>query len=344
MKAMIHDYRNRPGEHCGSTAMRNLIQHYCGLDLPEAVVFGLGSGLDFLLLESEKIEPALLLFGRSVSMETDLAAALGIDYRERPEADDDEAWQRVRAEVAQGRPTMLSGDAYYLTYRDFRVHFPSHRFVLLGFDDAEQVAIVADRLDPEPQRCSYRALRLSRNPPSFISTRNLWGKFHDTRVGRSMEAAYASAIQANARRMLGSEASGPSPSEANPDLQFSRGLSGLSELARQLPEWPRRDDLELLASYASQCIEKFGTGGGNFRTLYAAFLHEARAVVPSLVDTEAPDLAARSSARWTELSRYLKELGVSRSPDVAARCRDAVTEILALETRLFESLAERSAA
>ena len=51
-------------------------------------------------------------------------------------------------------------------------------------------------------------------------------------------------------------------------------MAGLSEFAHQLPDWAARDDLECLASYAWQCIEKFGTGGGNFRTLYAAFGEE----------------------------------------------------------------------
>jgi len=205
VREMIRDYENRPGEHCGSTAMRNLIHHYCGLDLSEAVIFGLGSGIDFLLLETTEFEPGVLVFGRSVSLESDVAAALGVDYREQPESDDDRAWEQVRDEVARGRPTMLSGDAYYLDYRNFAVHFPAHRFVLLGFDDDRQVAFVADRLDREPQVCSYEALKLSRNPPDFISTQNLWGRFGQTQVRHSLETAFATGIARSAQRMLGRE-------------------------------------------------------------------------------------------------------------------------------------------
>ena len=35
MKTLIEGYRNHPGEHCGSVAMRSLLEHYCGLELPE---------------------------------------------------------------------------------------------------------------------------------------------------------------------------------------------------------------------------------------------------------------------------------------------------------------------
>lgn len=342
---MIHGYRNRPGEHCGSTAMRNLIHHYCGLDLSEAVIFGLGSGVDFLLLEGHAYEPAILVFGRSATLESDVAAALGIDYRERAEPDDERAWEQVREEVARGRPTMLSGDAYYLDYRDFQVHFPAHRFVLLGFDDSEEIAFIADRLDPEPQACSYEALRLSRNPPGFLSTQNLWGRFGEARGPRSLEAAYRTAIAENTRRMLDREAGAPElPGVGRtPGIRVEKGLGGLAEFARRLPGWVARDDIGLLAHYTAQCIEKFGTGGGNFRTLYAAFLRAARDAVPDVVDADAPDLAAQSSTRWTELSGALHALGSTRSQEAAERCGKAASEILSLEIQLFESLAAGAA-
>ena len=45
MQTMIEGYRNHPGEHCGSVAMRGLLGFYCELELPEDVLFGLGSGV-----------------------------------------------------------------------------------------------------------------------------------------------------------------------------------------------------------------------------------------------------------------------------------------------------------
>ncbi len=343
MKAMIHGYENRPGEHCGSTSLRNLIQHYCGLDLSEPVVFGLGSGVDFMMLEHEKYRPATMIFGRSSSLEPYIVEALAIDYREQAEPDDARAWEVVRDEVLAGRPTMLSGDALYLTYRDFKVHFPAHRFVLLGFDDDAEIAFVADRLDVEPQSCSYESLRLSRNPPDFMSTLNLWGKFHGREVGRALPEAFALAIERCALRMLGEGRAGEeSPMQGESSIRAVGGLAGLAAFARDLPGWAQRDDVEELASYASSCIEKFGTGGGNFRGLYADFLRAARTVVPHLVDDEAADLMARSASKWTELSLHLWELSKTRQPGLADQAADAAADILELETRLFDTLAEQA--
>ena len=202
MKTMIDGYKIFPGDHCGSVAMRGLLHHYCGLDLPESAVFGLGSGAASVYLSGPGLDPSAMLFGRTASMEQDLATNLDIDYRERPEVDNEEAWQIVREEVLAGRPTMLSGDILYLDYREFKVHFPGHRFVLLGFDDETQKAFIADRIRPEPEACSYGALITSRNPPEGMSTHNLWGRFHDTNVGRELVDAAKLAISRCAKAML----------------------------------------------------------------------------------------------------------------------------------------------
>jgi hypothetical protein len=353
MKALIDNYCNEPGEHCGSTAMRNLIRHYCGLELAEATVFGLGSGIDFVLIEAARYEPGVFLFGRSATMETDVADALGLNYTEQAEPDDGRAWEVVRDEVAAGRPTMLSGDALYLDYRDFRVHFPAHRFVLLGFDDEARNAMVADRIVPETQVCSYQALAASRNPKDFISTVNLWGKFHDGTVARSLPAATRIAIRKAARRMLGNDALAPTPdagagADDNTEstagqpftgVSIANGIDGLARLAARLPAFLDQPNARELARYAGACIESFGTGGGNFRLMYAAFLQEARekGYAPVESDTVA---AVRESARtWTELAGRLRAFASGEADDVTAPAVTLVGSIRDLEQRVFERLA-----
>jgi hypothetical protein len=233
---------------------------------------------------------------------------------------------------------MLSGDDFYLDYQERKVHFPAHRFVLLGFDDEKQVVYVTDQGIPEPQACSYGGLRKSRNPPGFFSTYNLWGRFEDTAIRHSLEEACARAIDKAARRMLG-RAAAEGPALPDPAMRVTQGLAALEVFAKQLELWPHREDCEGLASYTSQCFEKWGSGGGNFRNLYAAFLREARELAPALVDAEAPVLASRAAQQWTVLSSHLWELGQTRSADALAGCRRALDELRGLETQLFERLA-----
>ena len=341
-RCLIENYRNIPGEHCGSTAMRNLLFYYRGVELSEEEVFGLGAGADCVLIESESVVPGVLLFGRGATLERDVAEALGVDYREQVEFDDEKAWRVVRDEVQAGRPTMLSGDVLYLDYRDFKVHFPGHRFVLVGFDDEREVALVADRLDVEIQECSYAALARSRNPKDFISTYNTWGRFGESASHRDLRDAFALALARNAARMLDRDRdSAPgfgALHEAKP-ASVHTGIEALEALVEVVAGLGDRPNAREIARYAAACIESFGTGGGNFRKLYAGFLCKAREYVPGLVSRQACEQARRSAESWTVLSEHLRAFSKTGVPSTLTEASSTVTRIRDLESDLFDKLA-----
>jgi hypothetical protein len=307
MKKIIAKYSNRPGEHCGSAAMRNLLAFHAGLDLPESVVFGLGAGLDFFLLEPPGGTP--MLSGRSVSLESDAASHLGIPYTENFEPNDEKAWSDARQEVLEGRPVMLTGDIYYLDYREFKVHFPAHRFVLVGFDDAKKEAYIMDRIKEVAEACSYDALSVSRNPPKGISTFNLWGKFLSGKHNTDLEAACHRSIQICAERMLG-ESQNPSLLMQGLRMQFQlkSGLEALRSLPATIASWQDRPDASGIAGFNADCIEKFGTGGAMFRNLYVDFLAWCRLEYPSLVSDSSVGRARESAAMWTALAQAFYKL------------------------------------
>ena len=246
-------------------------------------------------------------------------------------------------DVLAGRPTMLSGDILYLDYREYKVHFPAHRFVLLGFDDETEIAWIADRIRPEPEACSYGALMKSRNPPEGMSTRNLWGRFHSTGMGRSVEDACRFAIDRCAERMVGPADTGLGDLRIGGEVSMTGGVAGIRRLAREIPAWAEREDAAWIASYNSRCIEKFGNGGGNFRRMYARFLNWVRDLDASLAPTDAPGLAVRAADGWTALSATLA--AASKDTADAALWREAAaqtTTIADLEEQLFTSLARRN--
>jgi hypothetical protein len=342
MKTLIEDYTSFPGDHCGSVAMRGLLHHYCDLELPEAAIFGLGSGVACVYLEAPGMESRVSIFGRTISLETDLGLNLQVDYREQTEDDDDNAWQVAREEVLAGRPTMLSGDILYLDYREFKVHFPGHRFVLVGFDDEIEKVFIADRIKPEPEACSYGALRMSRNPPLALSTNNLWGRFHGTEVGRSLVDAAAVAIDRSVKNMLGSapEPSGDSPF-ASAAVQVVSGVDGIEHFARQLPDWAKREDVLGISGFNAACIEKFGNGGGNFRRLYAGFLDWAHELDPKLAPSHAGDLARKAADSWTAASACLYRVAEEGPlPALFDEAAQHINTVAATERQLFTELAD----
>ena len=345
MRSLIENYRNQTAGHCGSGAMRNLLYHYCKLDLPEGVVFGLGSGLDAAFFNVDHVDPPFMLFGRSGSMETDLTQALDIDYRETLQADDTLAWQEVRDEVAAGNPTMLAGDIYYLDYRKFKVHFPGHRYVLLGYDDERDEAYVADRTDEATQTCSTEAVRLSRNAPiPGMSSQNRWGKFHDSRVGNSLPEACGKALRITVERMLGIDTS---QRAAMAEIQKGQsqfleiGLAGLTHLNKEMGHWAERGDASSHARYVDNAIVKFGTGGGFFRDLFAEFMRWSKEQRPDLVGSTTVMLAEQSAVLWNDLAPTMATLADTPNDQPLWRqAQEQVLDIHETEYALFGHLAD----
>ena len=346
MKSQIQGYEIFPGEHCGSVAMRGLLNHYCDLQLPEPAVFGLGSGIECLYINKGPTDPAIMVVGRTMGLEVDLASALGIDYREQREDDDAKAWELVRDEVTAGRPTMLSGDIFYLDYREYKVHFPGHRFVLLGFDDEVEKAYIADRIRDVPEACSYPALAASRNPPVGMSLGNLWGRFHDTGVKRDLVEATRLAIERASLRMLGESADGhDAPAgESKTASRAINGVAAIRQLAEELPGWAERDDARSVARFNASCIEKFGNGGGNFRRLYAGFLTWAHELDETLVPEDAAALSVSAANGWTAISSHLAAAAEEGAdPRHWTQAADLARHIAITEESLFAGLAERVA-
>jgi hypothetical protein len=225
--------------------------------------------------------------------------------------------------------------------------------VLVGFDDARRIALVADRLDPAAQECSYEALAKSRNPKDFLSTFNMWGRFSDTTPRRSVREATERAVARAARRMTGAKRDDRASFEQLAPATHIEVASGLAAFAKidgviaSLAERPRAKEI---ARYASACIESFGTGGGNFRTMYAKFLGRARTLVPDAVGADAAELAAEAARLWTRLSGQLGAFAKSEAETSRRElgnglddARAVVASLAEVETRLFESLASATA-
>ena len=89
MKVLVDDYQHQTGEHCASTALRNLLAHQ-GTLLSEGMIFGLASGLGFFYLKGE-MSPSRMFHGRTVSLENDFGENADVPLRDRMEPDADRA-------------------------------------------------------------------------------------------------------------------------------------------------------------------------------------------------------------------------------------------------------------
>jgi butirosin biosynthesis protein H-like/uncharacterized protein DUF4872 len=290
---MIPGYRHVPGNHCGSTALRNLLT-FAGLEITEEMAFGLGAGACFYFVPMDGQSPSRFTNGRTSRLEEQFAELTGAAIELRTFESPEESWEAARASVAAGRPALLLSDLYYLDHYGRSAHFPGHAVVLAGFDS--DVAYLSDTGFEELQTTSLDSLAEARHAqhPVFPLAGHMFtvGDLD----GFEPAAAIPAAVEMCAKRMI------------EPQLGEYEGLPGLRRFAAEVGRWPEVvDDWQWCARFNYQVIERRGTGGGNFRLMYSRFLEEA--------GYGEAQLASEAAVHWTALAMTLKEASEREDPD-----------------------------
>src|SRR3954469_18763638 len=189
---LVPGYRHLPGNHCGSTALRNLLAFH-GLEMSEEMALGLGAGVSFYYVVLDESSPSRFTNGRTARLEEQFVELTGAPLRLETFDEPDASWEAARDAVDAGRPAILITDLYYLDHYGSSAHFPGHAVILAGY--AAEVAYLSDtsfeelpttRLQhpgggrPAPGRAGGRARRAAaprrgpatagpRRPPSTVT-------------------------------------------------------------------------------------------------------------------------------------------------------------------------------
>jgi len=323
---VVEGYAHQTGEHCASTALRNLLAHQ-GTELSEAMVFGLSSGLGFFYLQNDAMSPTRIFHGRSMSLESDFGRNTGVPLVERAEPDDERAWQAVRERIDRGLPVMVSTDTFYLGYHKTTSHFPGHRCVVVGYDDASRSVLIADRKFDTHQRCSFDELRRARNAPDYpVSCNNQYGDLEgEMKLGRPLDEAIRLALPRTALGML------------EPDGELPTGIPALRRLADRFADWADIADWSWAARFGYQVVIKRGAGGSFFRSLYADFLREAAPLAPELARAAPAEGMDAIASRWRDLAALLKQQSERDDcdPELFAGAGRIAGELADAEERFF---------
>jgi hypothetical protein len=320
----VPGYVHRPGNHCGSTALRNLLAFH-GVALSEEMAFGLGAGASFYYLALDDTSPSRWFNGRTARLEESFRDLTGAALRMRTFAEGDAgAWEAARAEIDGGNPALLLTDIYHLDHYGNSAHFPGHAVVLAGYD--EEVAQLSDTGFEELQTTRIENLAKARHSghPAYPLEGHMFTVAEAVDRGQ-LEAAIPRAIAQAAKEML------------EPSFGEFAGLPAIERLAAEAGAWPEVvDDWQWCARFAYQVIERRGTGGGAFRLMYSRFLEEAGRA-------EAP-LAAAAAERWTELAAAFQAASESEepAPSLWAAVGDCAKQVAEAEERLWSALGHRS--
>jgi Butirosin biosynthesis protein H, N-terminal/Domain of unknown function (DUF4872) len=317
----VPGFVHTPGNHCGSTALRNLLAFH-GVEISEEMAFGLGAGAGFYYLALDDTSPSRWFNGRTARLEETFRELTGaaLELSTFAEEDGEAAWETARATIDDGRPALLLTDIYHLDHYGNSAHFPGHAVVLAGYD--EEVARLSDTGFEELQTTRLENLARARHSghPAYPLEGHMFTVGGD--VDReALEAAIPRAIERAVGEML------------EPPFGEFAGVPALERLAAEAGSWPEAvEDWQWCARFAYQVIERRGTSGGCFRLMYSRFLAEAGR-------EEAP-LAAEAAARWTELAEAFKAASESEEPrpELWRAIGDGAEQVLGAERQLWTSL------
>ena len=323
-RVMVPGYRHVPGNHCGSTALRNLLSFH-GVEISEEMAFGLGAGACFYYVVLDEHSPSRFTNGRAARLEENFLELTGVPLRLRTDTDPDASWETAKEAVDEGRPVLLLTDLYYLDHYGRSAHFPGHAVVLAGYD--EELAWLSDTSFEDLQTTSLEGLREARHAQQPIFP--LEGHAIDVPEGAEIDrddliAHAPRAIERAANQML------------EPPLGEFEGLPALRRFAAEVGDWPQAaEDWQWCARFLYQVIERRGTGGGNFRKMYSRFLDEA--------GYKESAIAAEAAEDWSRLAlaaRTASEPEQAEAEHWKALSAEA-ERVLEAEERLWANLATR---
>jgi hypothetical protein len=306
----IEGFDHRVGIHCETGSMRNMLE-FAGLEVSEAMIFGVGSGPAFFYLFFAKGPSTFPLVGiRNApgGVWKSMAKHCKIGVSLKQYKDQRQAIREANLLVDVGRPVACCVDMFYMKYLPFflQVHAPAHFIVLVGRDAEARRYLVSDPYSQELGELEEETLAAAWAPGATFSKDNLlaWVKWVPKEHEIDWRRAIKGALKETCRNML-------LPPVVN-KLFFFVGTEGMRAYARDMAKWGRRYRGVALREgvlFNAVAFEDQGTGGGAFRVMYGAFLREAseKLGVPALA--ELGDEMAAHGQSWRKVSRKIALVG-----------------------------------
>ncbi|MFI6318658.1 BtrH N-terminal domain-containing protein [Nonomuraea sp. NPDC050556] len=285
-------------QHCETTTLGVLLRHE-GIELSEPMIFGLGSGLGFIIWDTflgGRVKPFVLT--------QNLVARLGLTMDARETTSPRKAWQNVATFLDEGRPVGLQLDSYHLEYFTSKVHFGGHFAAIHGYD-GQNAYLVDTEQQGGKVTTSLDSLAAARSERGPMTARNR--SFTITGTPRDPADVILPAIRANAAEFL------------NPPIA-NLGHRGIAKAAKV----PLPPEVAIF-------MERAGTGGALFRNLYRDFLAEAATILDDPRLREAHARYAEIAPLWTQAAQAIErgDPPTEIMLDLAVREREAM-EILAM--------------
>ena len=324
-----HQIAHRHTGHC-ETGVTSILLQRAGLEVSEAMVLGLSSGLIFAHFPFIRINQLPLTTYRMPpqSIYRGLGKRIGVRWQQQRFADADKGMVALDQALQDGHVVGVQASVYWLPYfpKAMRFHFNAHNLIVYGKEGDEY--LISDPVFSEVQRCPADQLRQARFVRGALAPKGLLYRPQSVPESIDLARVVPQAIGRTANMMLRA----PFP---------FIGTSAIKMLGRRLPKVAKRQDEAYLRLYLGQIVrmqEEIGTGGGGFRFMYAAFLREASDALGNSDLAAAAEQMTGAGDAWRDFALQCAKQVRSKQDLELSQVADSLNRVAQLEQEGFRNL------
>ena len=331
-------YNHKMAAHCESGTVTSLLNHR-GLEITEALVFGISSGIFFGYFHKMKsfTFPTFIVRNKPGQMRSNISKRLGIKFHTEKFRKPEEGQIALDRLIEKNIPVAVQVDFFYMDYIPSweRVHINVHFIVITGKVGSKY--IVSDSYFPQLVELESESLRKARFAGGSMSPKGFL--FYPETIPEKID--FGKAIKRGIKKSCYNMLKIPIP---------FLGIKGIRLFAKKIVQWPSRSrDIEHLSHEVMKInilLEDQGTGGAGFRFLFATFLQQAAEILnkPGLNDLSKEMMLIGDG--WREISlraaRYGKnrDLGTDRLKELGELISDRASAEESFFKKLYKLIKE----
>ena len=260
-------FKHQHTAHCESGVISTMLNAE-GVELNEAMVFGLASALTFVYLPLIKVNGMPLISYRMPprSIIKNVTKLLGIKLKLQKFSNPQVGQQALDLALEKERLVGLQTSVFWLPYfpAEMRFHFNAHNLIVYGKENNEY--LISDPVFEQVQRCSIQDLQRARFAKGALAAKGLMYYFENKPDLSNIDLSLLiqKAIRKNAKQMLA-------------PMLFV-GVKGIRTVAKKIEKLANNKNDKYRKLYLGHIVrmqEEIGTGGAGFRYIYAYFLQQA---------------------------------------------------------------------
>jgi hypothetical protein len=327
----VIEFEHRHSAHCESGVMSSMLRHY-GVDISEAMVFGLSSALTFAYLPFIKMGGMPLIAYRSMpkSIIKNIQKNLKVKMKLETFSNKEKGVQRLDELLESGKIVGVQTSVYWLPYfpEEMRFHFNAHNLLVFGKED--DTYKVSDPVFDHTVECDKASLTKARFVKGALAPKGLVYYPIDVPSDIDLRPIVKKSIRKTAKSMLKT----PVP---------IAGLKGMQYLAKSIGKLHTKDKryAKLYLGHIVRMQEEIGTGGAGFRYLYASFLQEASIMFPEdSVLKEAAEMFLEVGDHFRDFALMIAKAVKSKNSIDYQKISDKLMFIANEETKVYKKLLE----